>query len=370
MILSADDIPAIQGRTVMVAGGFDPLHEGHVAYFQAAADIGASLGLTVVCSVDPDAYVSGKHPVLLERSRRLAVIDALRPIAHVYASPGKTVDAIRALKPKILVKGADWRGRLPEEETAACEELGIEIRYVDLTLNSSSALVRNLVQDEEEALADFEALVVGQEMPAADHYDQEYFQGDWRTEQDLYTLESRRKIEGRHPEVVKEVFAPRKVIDMGCGPGYLLHLLAEIGVEADGLDISPSSPDMATDLVRERIHIGSVVDAPLPDKAYDLVISREVLEHLPVRDVHAAVINMCRISSKYVYVTTRFHPAPKSLLDVTTEFDVDPTHITVMNKNLLRTMFVLAGFRRRADLEQRMDWMDKRRVLVYERVRD
>ncbi len=87
-----------------------------------------------------------------------------------------------------------------------------------------------------------------------------------------------------------------------------------------------------------------MVDAPLPDKAYDLVISREVLEHLPVRDVHAAVINMCRISARFVYVTTRFHPAPKSLLDVTTEFDVDPTHITVMNKNLLRTMFVLAGF--------------------------
>jgi cytidyltransferase-like protein len=366
VILSADDISAIQGKTVMVAGGFDPLHEGHVAYFQAAAD----LGLPVVCSVDPDDYVARKHRVLLERSRRLALIDALKPIAYVYASPGATVDALRVLKPKIFVKGSDWRGRLPAEEVAVCEELGIEVRYVDLPLNSSTALIRNLVQSEEEALAQFEALVVGQEMPAADNYDQEYFQGDWRTEQDLYTLESRRKIEGRHPEVVKEVFNPKNVIDMGCGPGFLLHLLAEIGIEADGLDISPSSPDMATDLVRDRIKIGSVVDAPLPDKAYDLVISREVLEHLPVRDVHSAVMTMCRISRKYVYVTTRFHPAPKSLLDVTTEFDVDPTHITVVNKNLLRTMFVLAGFRRRADLEQRMDWMDKRRVLVYERVRD
>ncbi len=49
MLLSEDDIPAIRGKTVMVAGGFDPLHDGHVAYFQAAAD----LGLPVVCSVDP-----------------------------------------------------------------------------------------------------------------------------------------------------------------------------------------------------------------------------------------------------------------------------------------------------------------------------
>jgi hypothetical protein len=38
-----------------------------------------------------------------------------------------------------------------------------------------------------------------------------------------------------------------------------------------------------------------------------------------------------------------------------------------LNKNLLRALFVVNGFRRRADLEARMDWLDKRRVLVYER---
>ena len=57
-------------------------------------------------------------------------------------------------------------------------------------------------------------------------------------------------------------------------------------------------------------------------------------------------------------MTTRFHPDPGSLLDFTTQFDVDPS---------LRCLFVLEGFRRRADLEQRMDWGNKNRVLVYER---
>jgi hypothetical protein len=32
-------------------------------------------------------------------------------------------------------------------------------------------------------------------------------------------------------------------------------------------------------------------------------------------------------------------------------------------------MFVLQGFRRRQDLEARMDWMSKGRVLVYEKHR-
>jgi hypothetical protein len=69
-------------------------------------------------------------------------------------------------------------------------------------------------------------------------------------------------------------------------------------------------------------------------------------------------------------VTTRFHAEPDSLLDFTTQFEVDPSHITLLNKEFLRCLFVLEGFRRRQDLEQRLDWADKRRVLVYARATD
>ena len=103
------------------------------------------------------------------------------------------------------------------------------------------------------------------------------------------------------------------------------------------------------------------------DAAYDLVICREVLEHLTVLQVRRTVAEMCRVSSRYVYVTTRFHGEPASLLDVTTDFETDPTHITLMTKDLLRVLFVLEGFRRRPELEERMDWGGKGRVLVYER---
>ena len=39
----------------------------------------------------------------------------------------------------------------------------------------------------------------------------------------------------------------------------------------------------------------------------------------------------------------------------------------LLTKPFLRCLFVLEGFRRRADLEARMDWAGKDRVLVYER---
>jgi ubiquinone/menaquinone biosynthesis C-methylase UbiE len=147
----------------------------------------------------------------------------------------------------------------------------------------------------------------------------------------------------------------------------LLYLLQEIGIVADGIDFAESTRALAPPEVRDRIMVGDVSDRRLPDNTYDLVICREVFEHLTVLQVREAVRNICRVSSKFAYVTTRFHPNPSTLLDVTTQFDVDPSHITLLNKDLLRLFFVLEGFRQRTDLEDRIDWMGKGRVLVYEK---
>jgi ubiquinone/menaquinone biosynthesis C-methylase UbiE len=146
-----------------------------------------------------------------------------------------------------------------------------------------------------------------------------------------------------------------------------MALLSEVGIAADGLDASPDVRRLAPQSVADRISVGSLVAMPFDDRSYDVVVCREVLEHLTVPQVVQAVAELCRVAARLVYVTTRFHPAPTSIFDVTTEVDVDPTHITCMNKALLRALFVVHGYRRRADLEARMDWLDKRRVLVYER---
>jgi SAM-dependent methyltransferase len=213
----------------------------------------------------------------------------------------------------------------------------------------------------------FEAAVLAQRPVAPEHYDEEYFASDWRDGDNRYDLESRRRIEARNPALIKEVFVPASVLDVGCGPGFLMHFLAELGLEVRGIDFSPSSLELAPDRVRDRITIGDVTEPLVPERSADLVICREVLEHLTVVQVHKTVAQLCRASGRFAYVTTRFHPEPSDLLDFTTQFDVDPTHITLVAKDFLRCLFVLHGFRRRADLEARMDWANKDRVLVYER---
>ncbi len=157
------------------------------------------------------------------------------------------------------------------------------------------------------------------------------------------------------------------VLDVGCGPGALMYLLHELGIEVQGIDFSERSVALAPEEVRQRILIGSVTEVHVPDASFDLVVCREVFEHLTVLQVRQAVAAICRASSRFVYATTRFHPDPPDLLSFTTQFEVDPTHITLMNKDFLRTLFVLEGFRSRPDLEERMDWGSKGRVLVYER---
>jgi SAM-dependent methyltransferase len=213
----------------------------------------------------------------------------------------------------------------------------------------------------------FERAVFDQRPVSAEHYDDDYFVSDWREGDNDYSLETRRRIEGRNPQLIKEVFEPERVLDMGCGPGALMCLLHELGVEVQGIDFSPRSVTLAPEPVRDRIIVGSVTEPHVPPESFDLVICREVFEHLTVLQVRRTVASICQASSRFVYATTRFHPDPPDLLSFTTQFDVDPTHITLLNKDFLRCLFVLEGFRSRPDLEERMDWANKQRVLVYER---
>ena len=138
MIVAWEQLPSFRGEVAMVDGGFDPLHEGHVAYFSAAAELGAP----VLCNLASDAYVAAKHPVLLTQPQRAAVIDALRSIDYVHCSQTTTLAVLHQLRPRYYVKGGDWRGRLPPEQVAACQEHAISIVYVETVLNSSTALLR------------------------------------------------------------------------------------------------------------------------------------------------------------------------------------------------------------------------------------
>lgn len=217
------------------------------------------------------------------------------------------------------------------------------------------------------SVKEFEQFLFSQKEVKADAYDHQYFQGEWRTGDNVYSIEKRREIEAKNPFNIRDVFRPKTVLDVGCGPGALMLFMHELGMDVWGIDISEDARAVAPKEVKDRIIIAPVTEYRDLGRTFDLVVCREVLEHLTVLQVRQAVRALARYTSKFLYVTTRFHPAPKGLLDVTDDFKNDPTHITAMNKDFLRVLFLLEGLRSRPDLEAKMDWKNFGRVLVLER---
>ena len=77
-----------------------------------------------------------------------------------------------------------------------------------------------------------------------------------------------------------------KVLDVGCGEGYLSRLLATDGAAVTGIDFSPSLIEAAqTKNLSEKLPItfdvGSVESLPCGDDVFDLVVCNHVMNDLP-----------------------------------------------------------------------------------------
>ena len=83
---------------VLVTGGFDPLHSGHLAYFAAARQLGDCL----VVGVNSDAWLTRKKDrAFMPYRERRAVIENLRSVDAVIEyndDDGSSRDAIRQVR--------------------------------------------------------------------------------------------------------------------------------------------------------------------------------------------------------------------------------------------------------------------------------
>jgi D-beta-D-heptose 7-phosphate kinase/D-beta-D-heptose 1-phosphate adenosyltransferase len=138
VIVRTDELGGLAGTVTMVSGGFDPLHPGHLTYFRSAADLGAPL----LVNVSHDDWVGRKHVPFLTQGERIQLIDALRLVDYVHAEQGATSEVLRLLRPRYFAKGADWEGRLPEDELEVCREHGVEIVFLDTVVDSSTDVLR------------------------------------------------------------------------------------------------------------------------------------------------------------------------------------------------------------------------------------
>jgi len=96
-------------KIVFTNGCFDILHAGHVKYLEKAKSLGdlLVLGLNSDCSV---RGIKGPSRPIVSEKDRAAVVAALAAVDYVIIFGDPTpLKLIKALKPHVLVKGADWK---------------------------------------------------------------------------------------------------------------------------------------------------------------------------------------------------------------------------------------------------------------------
>lgn len=136
-------------RAVIVSGGFDPIHKGHIEYLKLASDLGDKL----ICILNNDNFLKlKKGKPFMDISNRYAVVSNLKFVDETYISIDedttvcKTLENIALMYPNyelIFAKGGDrFKDEIPEKDI--CDKYNIKIvdRLGD-KIESSSRLINN-----------------------------------------------------------------------------------------------------------------------------------------------------------------------------------------------------------------------------------
>ena len=136
-------IPPATQITVMVSGGFDPVHAGHIRMIREASRYG-----NVIVVANSDAWLYRKKGfVFMEFEKRVEILNAIKGVVLVDSvddTDDTVCEAIARLKPTYFANGGD-RGKGNTPEQTVCEQIGTKLLWSiggDAKIDSSSNLVK------------------------------------------------------------------------------------------------------------------------------------------------------------------------------------------------------------------------------------
>jgi len=97
-------------------------------------------------------------------------------------------------------------------------------------------------------------------------------------------------------QIIRELANPERCLVAGSSNGELVRRCLEIGIDARGFDVIPNIEDIAFPEARGRLRRGSLTNIPYSaEDGFDTLVSVDVLEHVPERDVPAMVAEFARM---------------------------------------------------------------------------
>ncbi len=139
----------------------------------------------------------------------------------------------------------------------------------------------------------------------AKKFDFDYWDGDRRICYGGYKY-----IEGRWEKVARKFIeyynlnSNSKVLDIGCGKGYLMYDLLKLipSIEIHGLDISKYAIEKSKEEVKSRIIHGTATDLPWPDNYFDFVYSINTIHCLHAYDLEKSLKEIERVGKEQKYI--------------------------------------------------------------------
>jgi len=108
---------------------------------------------------------------------------------------------------------------------------------------------------------------------------------------------------------------PQSVLEVGCGEGYMLDVLARRGVRASltGVDISETAIEDARKRLGSRVILEQKDARDLADdkRKFDVVMMLEVLEHIPQPELILPVLD--QLTTRYVVLSVPWEPMFRGL---------------------------------------------------------
>jgi SAM-dependent methyltransferase len=135
-------------------------------------------------------------------------------------------------------------------------------------------------------------------------FDVEYWDGDRNTGYGGYHYDGRWTAVARRLAERYGLRPGDRILDIGCGKGFLLYdfTLVVPGVEIQGIDISSYALAHAKPEVAASLELGNAVALPYPDRSFDLVISINTLHNLYIDGLFSALREIERVSRGHKYI--------------------------------------------------------------------
>ena len=135
-------------------------------------------------------------------------------------------------------------------------------------------------------------------------YGKDYWDGDRTTGYGGYRYDGRWRVVADALAKHYGLRSGDRVLDVGCGKGFLLHDLTESvpGIEIVGIDISEYALENAKEEVRPFLQRSSASKLSFPDDSFDLVISITTLHNLYCYDLHSALQEIERVNRGKSYL--------------------------------------------------------------------